>query len=129
MSMAHFFRLRARARLGVVLALLLMALPLAHGHAANFFTGIEDLPVMPGLTEQEGAGLLFDTPAGRFVEAVAQGDTGIPQVLSFYADALPQLGWTKLSDRRYRRDQETLSIDFPKPGRGLTVRFTVSPEK
>ncbi|MEE9194648.1 MAG: hypothetical protein V3U44_02315, partial [Alphaproteobacteria bacterium] len=40
--------------------------------AAGFISTIEDLPLMPGLTEEEG-GIVFDSALGRIVEAFATG--------------------------------------------------------
>ena len=37
--------------------------------------------------------MVFDTPAGRIVEAVASGAVTRDEVLAFYAETLPQLGW------------------------------------
>ncbi len=44
----------------------------AEGHAA-YLAAVADLPLMPGLAEVPEAGLVFDQPSGRIVEAYAQG--------------------------------------------------------
>lgn len=108
------------------------ALVLAGGFAASalagaFLTGTEDIPLMPGLHEEPGAGLVFDTPGGRIVEAYARGDSGREQVMSFYAQTLPQLGWTTNPDGSFRRDAERLRLDVT-GGHPVTVHFIVSPE-
>ena len=49
----------------------------------DFISSIDDLPLMPGLVEEEG-GMVFDSPSGRIVEAFATGNVSPGEVLSFY---------------------------------------------
>lgn len=96
--------------------------------AANaFVAGTEDLPLMPGLTGVEGAGVVFDTPQGRIVEAYAKGTAKSAAVLDFYAQTLPQLGWQVLSRTAYRREGEMLRLELYEEQSGLTIRFYLSP--
>ena len=60
--------------------------------AAGFVSTIEDLPLMPGLIEEEG-GMVFDSARGRIVDAYATGPVSEAAVKEFYDDTLPQLGW------------------------------------
>lgn len=95
----------------------------------RFVAGFEDLPLMPGLEQGEESGTVFDTPAGRVIEAYAEGSVAAAEVDAFYAKTLPQLGWRPMSERRYRREGEILEIT---PHRGdkapVRVRFYLSPE-
>jgi len=122
-----------RPRLGRcarALCLAFLGLLLAAGavRAADaFVTGTEDLPLMPGLAPVAGAGLVFDTPQGRIVEAYAKGSSGREAVLDFYAASLPQLGWQALGRTSYRREGETLRLELYPEGGALTVRFYLSP--
>jgi hypothetical protein len=96
---------------------------------AEGFLGVyEDLPLAPGLTEVQGSGLSFDSPAGRIIEGYAKGPVKAGDVLKFYAATLPQLGWTRESDTQYRREAEVLKLDTQAEGRALVVHFTISPE-
>ncbi len=99
---------------------------LAQGGA--FVTEVADLPLMPGLEEVEGAGVVFDKPAGRIVEAYARGDVSREAVLAFYRDTLPQLGWTEASGGDFRREGERLALEFLDGDGPLTLRFTLKPE-
>ena len=56
--------------------------------AGAYFTGIDDLPVMPGLVELVDAGVVFDKPSGRIVEAFAAGDVSAEEVFEFYRQVL-----------------------------------------
>ncbi len=95
--------------------------------AGAFVAGTEDLPLMPGLVMVEGAGVVFDTPQGRIVEAYAKGTVRHNAVLDFYAATLPQLGWRALGRSSYRREGETLRLELYDEVPNLTVRFYLSP--
>jgi len=110
------------------LALLALAFASIATYAADaFVTGTEDLPLMPGLALVEGAGMVFDTPQGRIVEAYAKGMAKREAVLDFYAATLPQLGWKAESRTSYRREGEILRLELYEEGGGLTLRFYLSP--
>ena len=95
----------------------------------EFIAGIEDLPVMPGLAEIADAGLIFDKPSGRIVEAYAQGEVGKQAVLDFYQETLPQLGWLSQVGNRYAREGEelTLQVRASETG-GVVVMFRLAPK-
>ena len=97
-----------------------------------YFDEIPDLPIMPVLTADPGAGVVFDTPAGRIISVVAKGKVAPASVLDYYGGALPQLGWQPAGEARFRRETERLRIDFidnadGDDADGLTVRFMLSP--
>ncbi|MBI3453654.1 MAG: hypothetical protein HY057_12665 [Rhodospirillales bacterium] len=103
--------------------------------AEGFVTGVEDMPLMPGLTQLGGA-IGFDAPSGRIVEVYAEGAVTRERVLEFYAATLPQLGWQAIRPGAFRREGEMLQIEFPPPDRAraasrqagsLIVRFFLSP--
>ncbi len=100
----------------------------APAQADGFLSAYEDLPLAPGLTEVAGSGLSFDTPHGRIVEAYAKGAGESGAVFRFYATTLPQLGWTRETDSRYRREAEVLHLDSAPDGAGVVVHFTISPD-
>lgn len=107
------------------------------GAEDRFVAGINDLPLMTGLAPVAGQNVVFDAPGGRIVEAWAEGSVTREAVLSFYGSTLPQLGWTVAAPDLFRRDGETLRLEFP-PGApqggaasaasgGLLIRFYLSP--
>ena len=109
------------------LALLLLLLAPLPALADSFVTGTEDLPLMPGLTPVPGSALAFDKPQGRIVEAQASGRVTRAAVHQFYAASLPQLGWRPAGADAWRREGETLRLDFHGRDGDLTVGFTLSP--
>ncbi|ARJ64691.1 hypothetical protein WV31_02900 [Magnetospirillum sp. ME-1] len=119
--MARFRHLATAFALTVLLAA-------GPARAEAFLSAYEDLPLAPGLTEVMGSGVSFDSPSGRIVEAYAHGTVKASDILKFYAATLPQLGWTRESDRLYRRETEVLRLETTQDRAGVTLRFTVSPE-
>ena len=95
--------------------------------APTFLMEFEDLPLAPGLAEVPG-GVLFDSPSGRIMDATAEGQVSRQDVVLFYAETLPQLGWKKVSDRVFQRDNEVLQIEIDSRHRPLSVRFSVVPK-
>jgi hypothetical protein len=111
----------------LAIALILLC-PAFAGAAGAFLTGIEDVPVPPGLTENQAAGMVFDSPTGRIIEAVASGELSRDQVIAFYAQTLPQLGWTRISDSEFKSETETLKLSFDQSKKPLlAVHFTLTP--
>lgn len=104
----------------------------AESAAEPFVAGFEDLPLMPGLTQVAGAGMVFDTPGGRIVEAYARGAVSPAEVFAFYGRTLPQLGWRQGARSRYHRDGETLRLEVSGAAEGaappVTVHFYLSPD-
>lgn len=96
--------------------------------ADGFFEGVDDLPLMPGLIQADGGALVFESPWGRIIEVLATGTAGRRQVLEFYADTLPQLGWMVEGDGRFRRENEALVLDFSEAsGSSIAVRIILTP--
>lgn len=119
--MAHAHRLL----LGLLLALWLSGLGAV---AAEFVPGVDDLPLMPGLEAVAEASTSFETPSGRIIGAEARGKgVSEAEVRRFYAGTLPSLGWRAMSDRRYERAGERLTIDVTQARGMLTVRFDIRP--
>ncbi len=93
-----------------------------------FLAGVADLPLMPGLAEVLEAGLVFDKPSGRIVEAYAEGAVSRAAVSSFYLGTLPNLGWRSKAEFLFQRDGELLRLGFTGDDGALVVRFTLQPE-
>lgn len=116
---------------------LLVAATLSPALAADrFVAGIDDLPLMQGLAPLAGQGMVFDAPGGRVVEAWAEGAVTRDAVLAFYGSTLPQLGWAAAAPALFRRDGETLRLEFPpraphgaapSAAGTLLIRFYLSP--
>ena len=79
----------------------------------QFFSALQDIPLMSGMEELADHAVSFDKPSGRISESFAlihdlkQGD-----VLRFYHATLPQLGWGRVSEYQFFRKDETLDVSF-----------------
>ncbi|MBT5659187.1 MAG: hypothetical protein HOI33_00050 [Rhodospirillaceae bacterium] len=96
----------------------------------GFVAGFEDLPLMPGLKNVAGSDIVFDTPAGRIIEAEASGQVAREGILDFYARTLPQLGWEHFLEGEYRREGETLKLEIggeKSPQGPVSVHFFLAP--
>jgi len=96
--------------------------------ATLFFETLQDVPVMPGLTELEDYTLVFDKPEGRIIEMVARIDgASVSDVRDYYRRSLPQLGWVMASQDVYMRGEEHLSLNFESEQNDSFLRMTVQP--
>jgi hypothetical protein len=102
--------------------------PAAAAPEARFFSGLSDVPLMPGLTEIEGGSVLFDKPEGRIVQAAARGQgVGAAAILGFYDAALPQFGWKKSGPGLYIRQDEKLELSVPQQAGQPVLHLTIEP--
>jgi len=95
----------------------------------RFVSGIADLPLMPGLSEQPEQAVVFENHNGRIVRATAIGHLAKPAVQQYYRDALPALGWLAAGADRFVREGELLRLELVTGDRGLAVRFSLSPHQ
>ncbi len=118
-----------RKALSVSAILCLILVPAIANAADAFFTDLEELPIMSGLAENQAAAVTFETASGRIIEVEASGAMKAEAVLTFYDETLPQLGWMRVGDGVFERDQErlTLMISDTESGRVL-VAFSLSPK-
>ena len=117
-------------RIILVLVVLVFALGLAESGALadndgesgeeSFLVGLSDIPLMPGLAQDEAASFLFDKPAGRILTARLHGCVEAADVRQFYGATLPQLGWlpaplvstATATTLIYLREGEKLTLEF-----------------
>ena len=98
----------------------------------KFFSVINDLPLMAGLTEITGSTLVFSKPQGRIVEVVAEGvknkEINKEKIFEFYKQTLPQLGWTRTGTSSWERESEKLFIKVSFEGRKIRAGFVLLPK-
>ncbi len=79
----------------------------------QFFTSLQDVPLMPGLTELTEYTVVFDKPEGRIIESVASIESLTPEAIrTYYEASLPQLGWNRIGDDYFARQGEYLRMNF-----------------
>jgi hypothetical protein len=97
-----------------------------------FFTTLNDVPLMAGLTELPDETLIFDKPEGRIVETAAVTDRTGPSaadIEAFYAQTLPHLGWRQVAKGQYLRQNEVLRLDVETGDGSRHVMVTVMPRR
>lgn len=90
-------------------------LVLAESSQEEFLLGATDIPLMPGLSEDEATTVFFDKPAGRIMIARPGGCIDPAEARLFYGTTLPQLGWLPaegVSGLIYLREDERLTLEF-----------------
>ncbi len=108
-----------------LLATLLVLAPPAV-RADDYFAAIDDLPVAPGMAEDENASVVFDSPAGRIVTVVAIGNARLAVLRAYYRSALPALGWDPQYADAYVREGATLAFTYSRDGDRLTMRIRLA---
>ena len=103
--------------------------------AGGYFSAVPDLPIPPGMSEDEDMyGGLFSDAQGRLVSASAHGPVAPETMRQFYTDALPALGWSlvptpEAQDMQFVRGRERLVLHTERQTDGayLRVRLIVRP--
>ena len=98
----------------------------------HFFESLYDVPKMQGLSEIKDMSISFDKAEGRIAYATALLEKASKeQVLKFYRQSLPQLGWKAAGINSYTRESEKLKISFEeytvKSKTSTLVKFSLSP--
>ena len=127
-----------------VMASLVLALPgfvlPACAQEENFMEDL-DLPLYPGTTEVEDERVVFDSPDGRIIKAMATGNVSARAAYDYYRVVVPSLGWdvseTPVPDASCEesaqyclvaaRDGESLVITISFDRRTV-IRYSVTPE-
>ena len=82
---------------------------------ASFIEGLEDIPLAEGVTQIENGSLSFDNEEIRFFESYLSAEKQkFDNVIKFYKETLPQMGWQKKNENKdkilFERDGESLEI-------------------
>lgn len=98
----------------------------------QYLSSLPDVPLMPQMSEIRDTDVTFDKAEGRIVqEAVRASHLSAAQVVKFYNETLPALGWTRLSATpnasRFSRNGEQLIVNVEKLAAEGLVGFAVSP--
>ena len=115
-----------------IVAFIALSTPTVAQQKASFLSVLPEMPLMPGLVEVPDTKVIFDGPSGRIVEIIVIGNVELDKINTFYATALPQLGWVLLSNGDYNRGSEILRIDKIPNFTGSTkngVHFVVHPAR
>ena len=92
----------------------------------SFLTNTSDIPLMDGMKMSVGEQMDFDTPTGQVLslDGIIKNKTG-DDVLLFYENVLPQMGWKKVETGFFVRQNDTLNIVILKNKKPAKVRFEI----
>ena len=92
----------------------------------SFLTNTSDIPLMDGMKMSVGEQMDFDTPTGQVLslDGIIKNKTG-DDVLLFYENVLPQMGWKKVETGSFVRQNDTLNIVILKNKKPAKVRFEI----
>jgi hypothetical protein len=88
---------------------------------------VGDVPIMPALSIEPALGFAFDSPNGRIVMIFASSAAAAPDIVRFYNESLPAIGWTG-GDGSWRRGSEVLLISEVTTAAGRLWRLMVRPD-
>ena len=100
-----------------------------------------DIPLMAGLEENVEEALVFDSPDGRIISAIASGAVRGQEVFDYYKVVLPSLGWQVNKDHNSGltcenasiycisaiRDEELLLLNVSGMRAPSTISYSLSP--
>ena len=87
---------------------------------------VGDVPIMADLSVEPALGFAFDSPNGRIVMIFASSTAKAADIIGFYNDSLPAIGWVG-GDGTWRRGPETLVISEVSTAAGQLWRLMVRP--
>ena len=87
---------------------------------------VGDVPLMADLSVEPALGFAFDSPNGRIVMIFASSTAKAADIIGFYNDSLPAIGWVG-GDGTWRRGPETLVISEVSTAAGQLWRLMVRP--
>ncbi len=91
-----------------------------------FIPQTQDIPLMKGLSVDVSDDMNFDTPAGQLItfEANAARHTG-KEVLTYYRDTLPKMGWKENKLNCYTRDKDSVTITVIREKKPAVIRLEI----
>lgn len=118
----------------LISSLFFLTMPVKSFADTQYLSSLPDIPLMPQMAEMKDADVTFDKAEGRIVqEAVRASNLTAEQVVKFYNETLPALGWTRVSSAqnssRFSRNGEQLIVNAEKLATEGLVAFAVSPNR
>ena len=102
------------------------SLTLAKATQSQQHSWVGDVPIMVDLSVEPALGFAFDSPNGRIVMIFATSTAKATDIMGFYNDSLPAIGWVG-GDGTWRRGPETLVISEVSTAAGQLWRLMVRP--
>ena len=112
----------------VFLFLMIMAAMPAMSESVRFLSSIPELPLPAGVVENYEDAAMFDAPNGRIVEVeLSLQDANATNIISYYQDTLPSLGWTVITQGRFYKGNESLKITLSDSSQKNRITILLEP--
>ena len=92
-----------------------------------FVEGIDDLPIFGNMKNNKESLVFFDTNEGRLIKTEIYGEAELEQAKRFYDSILPNLGWKAEESDSFKREKETLIINYKANKKNLLIVFKILP--
>ena len=96
---------------------------------SKFINGLEDIPLFKNMEYVEDSLVLFDKVDGRYVSTEISGNYNYDEVISFYRNILPNLGWKETGSLTFERAREILELKTKIYSDKISIVFNVYPSK
>ena len=107
---------------------LFFSMPLISDDDIQFVLGINDLPILNKMKNMPESLVIFDTNEGRFIKTQISGKETVANAILYYNEILPNLGWKKIDNMKFKREKELLNIKYQKKDGLLYLTFSVLPK-
>ncbi|MDC0348898.1 hypothetical protein OAN21_00620 [Alphaproteobacteria bacterium] len=101
------------------LSILFIAL---NSYGISYVPGTEDIPLMEGMTI-ESEPILFDKNQGEVLITKSSTHLLPKDVKNFYKKTLKNLGWTVISENKFKREMQILDMEIKERNGKTTVNF------
>lgn len=109
------------------IGVILMTITVSTAHA-DFIEPLGDVPLPPRFEIIEDSLFSFEQENGRVIEITIAGIIPIENTRYFYNQSLINLGWSKIAQDKYIRDQEELNLNYNRRDDNTTIiRINLSP--
>jgi len=92
----------------------------------DFIPGTEDIPLMEGLAIDENETVIFDSPDGQIMTILAKTTANPKDINRFYDSSLSALGWEKVAESTYQRNQDTLTFSLSPEKNSTLIKFQIT---
>ena len=114
--------------LNILILILLNKSQILHANDnISFVEGIADLPIFEDMKNNKESLVIFDTNEGRFVNTEIFGKAELDEAQKFYNRILPNLGWKEEELNYFKREKETLIINYKENRDVLYIFFKILP--
>lgn len=97
---------------------------------SDYVSVLPDIPIPDGLTEDTEQAMVFDKASGKVVTATLTGlKSDEKQVMGFYREVLPRLGWTPIKTGVFVRNGEQLLVKTRKVQVGVVLELSLVPKR